>query len=79
MLTDTSVLIEEVIMRLESLREILADDASVCRRAGLKVNERDCAEALSGIAVLLPRLERARISQDVTYALPGRQCLHCDD
>jgi hypothetical protein len=83
MLTDTATLIDETIQRLEELRGLLADDATVCRRAGMSADERHCAEAASGIAQLLPRLERARISQDVPYAAPyamaRRACVSCED
>jgi hypothetical protein len=61
---DTATLIDETIQRLEELRALLADDASVCRRAGMGADERHCEEAVAGIAQLLPRLDRARLSQD---------------
>jgi hypothetical protein len=82
---DTATLIDETIQRLEELRGLLADDATVCRRAGMGADERHCAEAAAGIAQLLPRLERARLSQDVPYAAPramamaARICVNCDD
>lgn len=77
MLTDTSLLIDEVIERLETLREVFADDVTVCRRAGLSSDERKCAAALDGIATLLPRLESARTTQDGAYGMT-RQCPNCD-
>ena len=80
MVTDTATLIDETIQRLEELRCLLADDATVCRRAGMGTDERHCAEAVAGIAQLLPRLERARISQDVPYTMmAARVCVHCED
>lgn len=76
MLTDTSVLIDEVIERLETLRDVFADDVTVCRRAGLVSDERKCSAALDGIATLLPRLESARATQDGGYGM--RPCPNCD-
>lgn len=76
---DAAGLIEDVITRLEALRGLLAEDATVCRRAGMGVDARHCSDALDGIALLLPRLERARLSQDVPYPHYGRVCLHCED
>jgi hypothetical protein len=93
MFTDTAVLIDEVIERLETLRVVFADDVSVCRRAGLHSDERKCAEALEGIARLLPRLQSARSTQEGGYGQGGygqddygqggygqggKPCLHCD-
>jgi hypothetical protein len=77
MLTDTSVLIDEVIERLETLSEVFADDVTVCRRAGLTSDERKCAAALDGIATLLPRLQSARSTQEPAHGL-ARHCPNCD-
>jgi len=76
---DAASLIDDVISRLEALRGLLADDAVVCRRAGMGVDARHCSDALDGIALLLPRLERARLSQDAPYPHHGRACFNCEE
>jgi hypothetical protein len=76
---DAASLIEDVISRLEALRGLLAEDATVCRRAGMGVDARHCSDALDGIALLLPRLERARLSQDAPYPHYGRVCIECEE
>lgn len=76
---DAASLIDDVIVRLEALRGLLAEDATVCRRAGMGVDARHCSDALDGIAQLLPRLERARLSQDAPFPHYGRACVGCEE
>ena len=78
MFTDTSILIDEAIERLETLRGVFADDYAVCRRAGLGHDARTCGEALEAIAALLPRLEDARSVQEMSPARQPGVCVHCD-
>ena len=62
--TDTTDLIDETIMRLQTLQEVFAEDFDLCRRSGLSQDARKCGDALEAITLLLPRLQTARSTQD---------------
>jgi hypothetical protein len=78
MLTDTTMLIDEAIERLELLRGVFADDVAVCRRAGLLREAQQCGDALDAIAQVLPRLADARATQDIPLRFGPGVCVHCD-
>lgn len=79
MFTDTTTLIDSAIEQLETLRELFADDFSVCRSAGLAQDARQCGEALEAISMLLPRLQRVRAAQEPDEDYRRPLCMGCDD
>jgi hypothetical protein len=77
MQTNTTELIDSTISNLETLRKVFADDFDLCRRAGMASDAWKCGAALEAIAMLLPRLELARATQEGDFAAWGA-CPHCD-
>ncbi len=73
----TTDLIDSTLHQLEALRQVFAADYDLCRRAGLAGDAWKCGSALEAIATLIPRLERARGTQEGDIGAWGA-CPHCE-
>lgn len=79
MYTDTAELIDETIEHLQTLQGVFVEDFNLCRRTGLASDARKCGDALEAISVLLPRLQVARSTQELTNgAFASARCSICD-